>query len=112
MGTFSWEALHPVVAGGQGKRIACRVATDSTIISGTSNWGAFALAAAVAVLRGRIDLIEAWTTARHLELLTSLVAEGSAVDGVTRERTATVDGLPFLAYMQPWERIREIVLAP
>jgi hypothetical protein len=37
------------------------------------------------------------------------VNDGPAVDGVTREQTATVDGLPFLTYIQPWETIRGIV---
>lgn len=109
MGSFAWETLHRAIAGAHGRRIACRIATDRTILAGTSNWGAFALAAALSLIRERADLIEAWTTARHRELLEALVEDGPAVDGVTRERTATVDGLPFVTYMQPWERIREIV---
>lgn len=109
MGRFPWQTLHPLIAGGQGPKIACRIGTDWTIIAGTSNWGAFALAAAVALLRNRPDLLEPWTVDRHRELLESLVADGAAVDGVTRERTATVDGLPFLTYLQPWEAIRTIV---
>jgi hypothetical protein len=28
------------------------------------------------------------------------------VDGVTRRREPTVDGLPFLTYIQPWAAIR------
>ncbi|MBL8849301.1 MAG: DUF4392 domain-containing protein [Planctomycetaceae bacterium] len=106
MGKFSWEALPPLIAGGHGRRIACRIATDACIISGTSNWGAFALGAALAMLRDRPELIAAWTAQRHLDLLVELVEHGPAVDGVTRERTATVDGLPFLTYIQPWETIR------
>ena len=108
MGTLAWETLHLVVAGGHGPRIACRIATESTIISGTSNWGGFALAGAIALLCDRSDVIDAWTALRHRELLEALVAHGGAIDGVTRERTVTVDGLPFVAYMQPWERIRMI----
>jgi len=110
MGLFPWSELHPLIAGEHGRRIACRIATDWTIIAGTSNWGGFGLAAAVALLRNRADLLEAWTPQRHLALLEALVEHGSAVDGVTRERTATVDGLPFLTYIQPWERIREVAL--
>ena len=35
-----------------------------------------------------------------------MVEHGPAVDGVTRRREATVDGLPFLTYIQPWAAIR------
>lgn len=108
MGRFPWLTLNPLISGGQGKRIACRIATDWAIISGTSNWGGFALAAALAVIRDRRDLLKPWTVERHRELLEALVEQGPAVDGVTRERTATVDGLPFLTYIQPWEAIRTV----
>jgi len=112
MGAFSWSELHPLIAGNLGRRIACRIATDWTIIAGTSNWGAFALAAAVALLRNRSDLLSTWTAARHRDLLEQMVVNGPAVDGVTREPTATVDGLPFLTYIQPWETMRSIAGVP
>ncbi len=35
-----------------------------------------------------------------------MVATGPAVDGVTRRREATVDGLMFGNYIQPWAAIR------
>ena len=108
MGRFVWRSLHPLIAGGHGRRIACRIATDACIASGTSNGGAFALAAAVALLRNQPELIVSWTVQRHRKLLEDMVAHGPAVDGVTRERTPTVDGLPFLTYIQPWETIRSV----
>jgi hypothetical protein len=111
MGAFNWAALHPLIAGQHGRRIACRIATDWTIIAGTSNWGAFALAAAVTCLRGRPDVLAPWTAERHRKLLAVVVNDGPAVDGVTREQSATVDGLPFLTYIQPWETIRGIGLS-
>jgi hypothetical protein len=39
-------------------------------------------------------------------VLQDMVEHGPAVDGVTRRREPTVDGLPFLTYIQPWEAIR------
>ena len=102
MGSFLWESLHPLVPNGHGPRIVCRIATDWTIVAGTSNWGAYALAAAAAVLKQRPDVLDRWPQARHEELLRYLVEHGPAVDGVTREREPTVDGLPFLTYIQPW----------
>lgn len=109
MGSFPVTEMLPLLSAQLGPRILCRVRTDWTIVAGTSNWGGFALAAAVALLKGRPDLLADWTLARHEHLLGKLVQEGPAVDGVTREPTATVDGLPFLTYIQPWQTIREIL---
>lgn len=102
MGSFLWESLHPLVPNGHGPRIVCRIPTDWTIVAGTSNWGAYALAAAAAVLKGRPEVLESWPESRHEQLLRHLVQHGPAVDGVTREREPTVDGLPFMTYIQPW----------
>ena len=109
MGLFPWESVHPLVNGGQGPRIVCRTRTDWTILAGTSNWGAYGLAAAVALLMDRVDVLEDWTQHRQEQLLEHLVARGPAVDGVTRLQEPTVDGLPFITYIQPWNGIREAV---
>jgi hypothetical protein len=108
MGSFLWESLHPLVPNGHGPRIVCRIATDWTIVAGTSNWGAYALAAAVALLKGRPEVLESWSEVRHEQLLRHLVQNGPAVDGVTREREPTVDGLPFMTYIQPWTTMRQL----
>ena len=107
MGRFLWEELHPLVPGEPGPRMVCRIATDWTIVGGTCNWGGFGLAAAVALLRGRVDLIADWTMDRQEDLLQHLVDSGRAVDGVTREREPTVDGLPFITYAQACSSIIE-----
>lgn len=108
MGSFLWESLHPLVPGGHGPRIVCRIPTDWTVVAGTSNWGAYALAAAVALLAGRPDVLHSWPEARHEQLLRHLVQHGPAVDGVTREREPTVDGLPFMTYIQPWTSMLQL----
>jgi hypothetical protein len=107
MGAFPWEELSPLVMNGHGARIVCRVPADWTIIAGTSNWGAYALAAGLVLHRGRPDVLRDWTERHQEELLTHIVRHGPAVDGVTREREPTVDGLPFVTYIQPWSGIRE-----
>jgi hypothetical protein len=38
-----------------------------------------------------------------------MVAEGPAIDGMTRRREATVDGLPFATYIQSWLGIRRLL---
>lgn len=105
MGAIPWAELRRRLSGEQAGRVPCRIACDFNIVAGTSNWGAMALAAGVCLLRGRLDVLQPWTRERHREWLENLVANGPAVDGVTGRSEATVDGLPFLTYIQPWEGI-------
>lgn len=105
MGAIPWAELRRRLSGEQAGRVPCRIACDFNIVTGTSNWGAMALAAGVCLLRGRLDVLQSWTQERHRVWLEHLVANGPAVDGVTGRREATVDGLPFLTYIQPWEGI-------
>jgi hypothetical protein len=112
MGSFLWESLHPLVPNGHGPRIACRIPTNWTIVAGTSNWGAYALAAAVALLKGHPEVLQSWPATRHEQLLRHLVRHGPAVDGVTREREPTVDGLPLLTYIQPWTSMLQLAAMP
>lgn len=109
MGAIDWGDLRRRLQGPQAGRIVCRVATDWNIIAGTSNWGALALAAAVAVLDHRTEVLAEWTRARHRAVLEDVVQHGPAVDGVTGRQEPTVDGLPFLTYIQPWESILELL---
>ena len=109
-GAIDWNLLRRVVAGDASARIACRIATDFTIPAGVSNWGAYALGAAVVSLRASqwpdaMPALAKWTARKHQELLAVLVASG-AVDGVTKRVDATVDGLPLEAYLAQFERIK------
>lgn len=106
MGRYRWSRLRRLLPGEQAAWIPCRIACDQTIVAGTSNWGATALAAAVCVLAGRIEVLEPYTVQSEQRRLERLVHEAGAVDGVTRRSEATVDGLPFLTYIQPWAAIR------
>ncbi len=105
MGSISWAELRRRLPGEHAGRVPCRIACDFNIVAGTSNWGAMALAAGVCLLRDRLDVLQPWTRERLRTWLEHLVENGPAVDGVTSRREATVDGLPFLTYIQPWEGI-------
>ena len=83
-----------------GDAVACRTATDHLIVAGISNWGAYALAAGVMLLRGKVDA-GLFDVDRERQLLELLVERGPLVDGVTGQRTATVDGLAFDEYAKP-----------
>ncbi len=106
LGCVPWEVLRSAITRGPASQIACRVATDHLLLAGVSNWGGYALGAAVAALRGRADLISAWTADDEHALLERLVAVG-AVDGVTKQRTATVDGLSWRDYVEVFDAIRQ-----
>lgn len=109
MGQIPWEKLASRLAVTTSQKIICRIATDWNIVAGTSNWGGYALAAAVALLKNRIDVLARFTTSQQFNVLSKLVESRLAVDGVTREFQPTVDGLPFLTYIQPWTSIRQLL---
>jgi hypothetical protein len=92
-----------------GDLIHCRVPTDYLIVAGVSNWGAYALAAGVYVLRGVKPPADLFDPDREREILEVMVREGPLVDGVTGKQTATVDGLTWEEYARPLVRIREIL---
>jgi hypothetical protein len=111
MGSFPWEVLRDAVAQGPGGKIACRIATDLTLLSGVSNWSAYALALAVCSLRGRMDLSATWDADHQRNLIETLVRNSPVVDGVTKRHEATVDGLSLDEYLQPLSEIRERLMA-
>lgn len=108
MGAIGWDGIRRRLAGPAASLIPCRVPTDWTILAGVSNWGAQALAAGCAARRQRTDVLIPWTTESEEVRLRNLVAAHLAVDGVTRLYEPTVDGLPFLTYIQPWEGMRRL----
>lgn len=106
MGCLSFSEISQRLAGHHIAQTPCRIATDWNIVAGISNWGAYALAAAVLSLSDHVEAMESWTCAREEDALKHLVQHGPAVDGATRLHEATVDGLPFITYIQTWAAIR------
>lgn len=109
MGSIAWEDLQCRLQGDMAARIPCRIPTDWTIVAGTSNWGGYALAAATLLLRDQPHLLAKYDRTHEQRVLEHLVKHGPTVDGVTGQQEASVDGLPFLTYIQPWEGMREIL---
>jgi D-glutamate cyclase len=105
------KIAHEIVAKNipNGDLIHCRVPTDSLIVAGVSNWGAYALAAGVYLLRGVKAPRHLFDPDRERDILEVMVREGPLVDGVTGKQTATVDGLTWDEYVKPLIRIREIL---
>jgi len=88
MGTIAWEELDRRIASDHSGLIPCRIATDFNIVAGTSNWGASALAAAVALLKNQTHILFEWQRDEQQQVLVSMVREANAVDGVTKTARA------------------------
>jgi D-glutamate cyclase len=98
MGKIAWDIIQRNIPGGG--LVACRVPTDQLIVCGISNWGAYALARGVWLLRGQsfpAALADAETERRILQ---TMVERGPLVDGVTAQTTVSVDGLTFADYIR------------
>lgn len=96
------EALKDGVS--LGDRIFCASPADHTLACGISNWGGYALAAALSLLSGVLLL---HTPDQERALLAALVGAG-AVDGCTREKELSVDGLAWEEYAKTLRAVFEL----
>jgi hypothetical protein len=111
MGSLPASLIGAHVA--HGETIACATPADHLIVAGVSNWGAYALIGALAVIRDdwRATLIECLDPERDGAILQAMVTDGPAVDGVTRQRTLTVDSMPAEVHHAKLRAIRAMVEA-
>jgi len=84
-----------------GELIFCATAADHVVPAGVSNWGGYALAAALSLLSGKPLLRP---PAHERRVVEAMVAAG-AVDGCTRQQALSVDGLPWDDYAHTLEDI-------
>ncbi|MFN0053271.1 MAG: glutamate cyclase domain-containing protein [Planctomycetales bacterium] len=112
MGCIPWEELERRLTGEQSGRVPCRISCRWNLVAGTSNWGAMALAAAIAHRRGACEVLAPFTVDQQQRVLQAMIDHGPAVDGVTRRREPTVDGLSAEEYFQPWRAIRRLLALP
>lgn len=108
MGTIPWELLRGAITVGPAGIVACRVATDFTVLGGISDWAAYALAFAVCRLRGEASAASTHNEQSVRVLIEALVRDAGAVDGVTGRRELSVDGLPLETYLQVFSGIRDL----
>jgi hypothetical protein len=108
MGSFPWRTLVEAIARGPAALLPCRIGTDHAIVAGVSNWGAYALALAVCRIRDAPGAAN-WAARDEGQLIEALVRDGGAVDGVTKRREATVDGLPLEEYLQVLRDLRAAI---
>ena len=104
MGRIAWDVLRRNIP--EGGRIACRIATHATIVTGVSNWGGYALAATFAWLRGLPDWHQFFNAEQHQQLWQAVLQSHRLVDAGSRECRLRVDGLTWEAYIRLFEIIR------
>lgn len=109
MGSISRSLIAEHVA--HGDTIACVTPAAHLIVAGVSDWGAFALLGALAVIREdwRVRLISSLATDLHRAVLESTVYSGPAVDGVSRVQALTVDNLDMERHHNKLTQIRSLV---
>lgn len=89
----------------KGNQICASVSTDYLIVAGVSNWGGHAITGALSLLTDTMLLHDNDTEIRILE---SMILAG-AVDGCTKEKTLSVDGLSLDINLQVLQNIRNLV---
>ncbi len=87
------------------KKIASVVRVDHLVVAGVSNWGAYGVTAHLSVLANRPLL----HTAEEERRIVTACVDAGGVDGITRRREATVDGLPLSAHAAMVELLRALV---
>jgi hypothetical protein len=93
-----------------GERIACITACDHLVVAGVSNWGAYGLMAALAVVHDAWSpsLARFLTAERDLAVTRAIVEKSGAVDGVTARNEPTVDGFPAEIHGAVIDELRRI----
>lgn len=89
-----------------GQGLATRVATDALVVAGTSNWGAGAIAAALAAWVKRPELLHGADVERRM--LEECVRTGGA-DGALGRHTVSVDGTPASVQLALLELMRQVI---
>lgn len=101
------EACAPAIS--QGALVFCAAAADYPVVAGVSNWGAYALGAAAALITGGREAARAVIPPPDAEraALSSVTAAGG-VDGVSGLPADGVDGLSAAAYFAPIEAMHAL----
>jgi hypothetical protein len=79
-----------------GEILCAELATDVLLPAGVSNWGCYAIQAALAALTGKADLVHTPALERRL---IEAAANAGLVDGNTGKCEPTVDGFPVEVHM-------------
>ena len=106
MGKIAWETIRNNIP--NGGITACRIPTDYLVVAGISNWGGYALAQGISLVRGLKTASELFDNNQENELLELMLNAGPLVDGVRGEASMSVDGIAFEEYIKPIQEMMTI----
>jgi hypothetical protein len=91
-----------------GETAGCVVPADFLIAAGVSHWGAYALLAALALLRSdwSAAMLSGLDPVLDQAVIEAMVREGPAVDGVSLRRQATIDALEMTVHLGMMQAVR------
>ena len=109
MGSIPRQVIATTVTNGHS--IACVTPAQHLIATGVSNWGAYALIAALAILRPewRDAMLDCLQPSVQTAVLHAMVTHGPAVDGVLRKQAMSVDSIPLERHNEKLVAIGAIV---
>ncbi|MGG5819480.1 glutamate cyclase domain-containing protein [Falsiroseomonas sp. HW251] len=90
----------------RGEALATRVATNVLVPANCSNWGAYGIAAALAILRNDPSLLH---SAEEERRIVTACVDANAVDGSTGRHILEVDGMPLAVQCALMDMLHGIV---
>lgn len=88
-----------------GEKIAAEVAADNLILAGVSNWGGHGLAAGLSIICKR-KLIHDKEVEKNI---LDVIVQAGSVDGCTKEKVSTVDGLSLEKNLNIIEKMNDVL---
>ncbi len=107
-GRIPWEIFRKKSQTNREPVFCSRVRTNYLVSCGISNWGGYGLLAGMALIMGKLEILEKVTPEREGMVLDYIIRHGPAIDGITFKQDHSVDGVEFKDYMKVIERIKEI----
>ena len=94
-----------------GGKIACVTPAQHLIVAGVSNWGAWGLLAAIAMVlpQKRDELLKTITAEMELEMLRFINQHGPSIDGMSGKTIDAVDGLEFQFHANILKQVMDTV---
>lgn len=95
-----------------GASIGCTVPADHLVAAGVSHWGAYAMLAALGVLRPdwSAAMAAGLDPALDQAVIEAMVRHGPAVDGVSLRREVTIDGLGMDEHATMLRAVRQLAI--
>ncbi len=88
----------------KGEIICAQFETDNLIVAGVSNWGAFGICAGLSILNNKTLMID---DDKYEKLMKEIVKAG-AVDGCSKKREISVDGISYEENLIVYNKLKEL----